>query len=104
MSTTASTQNVLTIVKDEFTEVLTEGTLSPATKPANWNFVITEKALLDAMKTPSLPPEEIRRGLATLYDTTFPTLEEYHEFTVNCLVLWGSTMEYKLFNTLYVNY
>jgi hypothetical protein len=58
MSTSASTQTVLTVVKDEFTEVLTEGTLSPTTKPANWNVVITEKALLDAMKTPSPPPEE----------------------------------------------
>jgi hypothetical protein len=33
MSTSASAQTVLTIVKDEFTEVLTEGTLSPSTKP-----------------------------------------------------------------------
>jgi hypothetical protein len=39
-----------------------------------------------------------------LYDVTFPTLEEYHEFTVNHLVLWGNTMEYKLFDTLYVNH
>jgi hypothetical protein len=30
MSTSASAQTVLTIVKDEFTEVLTEGTLSPS--------------------------------------------------------------------------
>jgi hypothetical protein len=104
MSTTAAAQPVLTIVKDEFTEVLTEGTLFPTTKPADWNVVITEKALLEAMKTPSPPSEETQRGLATLYNTTFPTLEEYHEFTVNCLVLGGNTMEYKLFNTLYVNH
>jgi hypothetical protein len=43
MSTSAATQSILTIVKDEFTEVLTEGTLSPTTKPADWNVVITEK-------------------------------------------------------------
>jgi hypothetical protein len=101
MSTSASTQAVLTVVKDEFTEVLTEGTLSSTTKPADWNVVIT---LLDAMKTPSPPPEELQRGLVTLYNTTFLTLEEYHEFTVNCVVLWGNTMEYKLFDTLYVNH
>jgi hypothetical protein len=35
MSTSASTQNVLTIVKDEFAEVLTKGTLSLTTKPAD---------------------------------------------------------------------
>jgi hypothetical protein len=35
MSTSAATQNVLTIIKDKFTEVLTEGTLSPTNKPAN---------------------------------------------------------------------
>jgi hypothetical protein len=58
MSTTAATQSILLIIKDEFTKVLTEGTLSPTTKPADWNVVITEKALLDAMKTPSPPPEE----------------------------------------------
>jgi hypothetical protein len=43
----------------EFAEVLTKGTLSPTTKPANWNVIITEKALLKAAKTPSPPPEEI---------------------------------------------
>jgi hypothetical protein len=104
MSTTAAAQPILTIVKDEFTKVLTEGTLSPSTKPTDWNVVITEKSLLKTMKTLSFPPEETRRGLATLYDTTFPTLEDYCEFTVNHLVLWGNTMEYKLFDTLYVNH
>jgi hypothetical protein len=39
-----------------------------------------------------------------LYNTTFPTLEDYCEFTVNHLVLWNNTMEYKLFDTLYVNH
>jgi hypothetical protein len=58
MSTSASTQTILTIVKDKFAEVLTEGTLSPATKPADWNVLITKKALLDAMRTPSPPPEQ----------------------------------------------
>jgi hypothetical protein len=104
MSTSASAQTILTIVKDEFTKVLTEGTLSPTTKPTDWNVVITEKALLNAMKTLSPPPEEIWWGLAMLYDTTFPTLEEYRKFTVNRLVLWGNNVEYKLFNTLYVNH
>jgi hypothetical protein len=64
MSTSAFTQNVLTIVKDEFAEVLTEGTLSPTTKPANWNIIITKKALLEATKMPSPSPEEIRHGLS----------------------------------------
>jgi hypothetical protein len=41
MSTTATTQTVLTIVKDEFTKVITEGTLSPTSKPTDWNVVIT---------------------------------------------------------------
>jgi hypothetical protein len=104
MSTTAAAQPVLTIVKDKFTKVLTDGTLSPTTKPTDWSVVITKKALLKAIKTPSPPPEETRRGLATLYDTTFPTLEEYHEFTVNHLVLWSNTMEYELCNTLYRNH
>jgi hypothetical protein len=58
MSTSASTQTILTIVKDEFAEVLTEETLSPTTKPADWNVVIIKKALLDAMRTPSPPPEQ----------------------------------------------
>jgi hypothetical protein len=58
MSTSASTLTVVTVVKDEFAEVLTEGTLSPSTKPADWNVIITEKALLDAMRTPSPLPEQ----------------------------------------------
>jgi hypothetical protein len=53
LSTSASTQNVLTVVKDEFAEVLTEGTLSPTTKLTDWNIIITEKALLETTKTPS---------------------------------------------------
>jgi hypothetical protein len=59
MFTTAATQTILTIVKDKFAEVITEGTLSPTNKPTNWNVVITKKALLEAMRTPSPPPEEI---------------------------------------------
>jgi hypothetical protein len=102
MSTSASTQNVLTIVKDEFAEVLTEGTLSPTTKSADWNVTITEKALLETAKMPSPLPEEIRRGLATQYDNTFPTHEEYREFAANCLAKWGNTLDYKLFDTLYL--
>jgi hypothetical protein len=58
MSTSASTLTVVTVVKDEFAEVLTEGTLSPSTKPADWNVIITEKTLLDAMRTPSPLPEQ----------------------------------------------
>jgi hypothetical protein len=104
MSTTAAAQPILTVIKDEFTKVLTEGILSSTTKPADWNVVITKKALLNAIKTPSPPPGETRRGLATLYNATFPTLKEYCEFTVNHLVLWGNIMEYKLFDTLYVNH
>jgi hypothetical protein len=59
MSTSASTQNILTIIKDKFAEVVTEGTLSPTAKPADWNVVITEKALLETTKTPSPPPEQV---------------------------------------------
>jgi hypothetical protein len=104
MSTSAAAQPVLTVVKDEFTEVITEGTLSPTNKPTDWNVVITEKALPEAMKTPSPPPEEIRHGLATLYDDTFPTHEEYREFTVNHLTMWGNTLDYKLFDILYLTH
>jgi hypothetical protein len=59
MSTSASTQNILTVVKDEFAEVLTEESLSSSTKPTDWNVIITEKSLLETMRTPSPPPKEI---------------------------------------------
>jgi hypothetical protein len=59
MSTTAAAQPVLTIVKDKFAEVIMEGTLFPTNKPTDWNVVITEKALLEAMRTSSPPPEKI---------------------------------------------
>jgi hypothetical protein len=104
MSTFASTQNVLTVVKDEFAEVLTEGTLSLTTKPTDWNVIINEEALLETAKTPSPLPEEVRHGLASLYDKTFPTHEEYREFTANRLAKWGNTLDYKLFNTLYLTH
>jgi hypothetical protein len=104
MSTSASTQNILTVVKDEFAEVLIKGTLSPTNKPANWNVIITEKTLLEVAKTPSPSPEEVRRGLATQYDNTFPTHEEYREFAANRLAQWGNTLDYKLFDTLYLTH
>jgi hypothetical protein len=104
MSTSASTQTVVTVVKDEFAEVLTKGTLSPTTKPADWNVIITEKALLEAAKTPSPPPEEVRHGLASLYDNTFFTHKDYREFAANRLAKWGNTLDYKLFDTLYLTH
>jgi hypothetical protein len=104
MSTAAAAQPVLTVVKDGFTEVLTEESLSFSAKPTDWNVVITEKSLLEAMKTPSPPPEEIRHGLATLYDNTFSTHKDYREFTVNRLTMWGNTLDYKLFDTLYLTH
>jgi hypothetical protein len=104
MSTTAAAQPVLTIVKDKFTKVLTKESLSSSTKPTDWNVIITEKSLLEAMKTPSPPPEEIQHGLATLYNNTFPTHEDYREFTVNRLTMWGNTLDYKLFDTLYLTH
>jgi hypothetical protein len=104
MSNSASTQTVLTVIKDKFAQVLTAGTLSPTTKPTNWNVIITEKALLKTVRTPSPLPEEIRHGLATLYDNTFPTHKEYREFAANCLTKWGNTLDYKLFDTLYLTH
>jgi hypothetical protein len=104
MSTTAAAQRVLTIVKDKFTEVLTEESLSFSAKPTDWNVIITKKSLLEAIKMPSPPLKEIQHGLATLYDNTFPTHEDYREFTVNCLTMWGNTLDYKLFDTLYLTH
>jgi hypothetical protein len=104
MFTTAAAQPVLTVIKDEFTEVITEGTLSPTNKPTDWNVVITEKVLREAIRTPSPPPKEIWHGLVTLYNNTFPTHEEYWEFTVNHLTMWGNTLDYKLFDTLYMTH
>jgi hypothetical protein len=34
----AAAQTTLSIVKDKFTKVITEGTLSPTNKPSDWNF------------------------------------------------------------------
>jgi hypothetical protein len=103
MSNSASTQTVLAIIKDEFAKVLTEGTLSPTAKPANWNVIITKKALLKTVRTPSPPPEKIWHGLAIQYDNIFFTHEEYHE-AANRLTKWGNTLDYKLFDTLYLTH
>jgi hypothetical protein len=104
MSTSASTQAVLTVVKDKFAEVLTKGTLSPTAKPTDWNVIITEETLLKDTRTPFPPPEEIRHGLATLYDNTFPTHKEYCKFAANHLTKWGNTLDYILFDTLYLTH
>jgi hypothetical protein len=86
MSTSASTQTILTIVKDEFAEVLTEGSLFPATKPAEWKVIITEKALLEAARMPSPSPEEIRHGLATCYEQLL--LFFFSSLTCGCLMFF----------------
>jgi hypothetical protein len=104
MSTSAFTQTVLTIVKDKSAEVITKENLSPTNKPSDWNVVITKKTLLNTMRTPLPQSEEIQHGLAMLYDNTFPTTEDYHEFTVNRLIMWANTMDYKRFNTLYMTH
>jgi hypothetical protein len=64
--------------------------------------VITEKAILDAMRTPSPPSKGIRHGLAMLYNTIFPTTEDYCKFTVNPLTMWGNTLDYKHFDVMYM--
>jgi hypothetical protein len=101
MSTSTIT---LSIVKEKFTEVITEGSLSPTNKPTDWNVVITKKAIFDAMRTPSPSPDEIRCGLAMLYDTVFPTSKDYQEFTVNQLVPWGNMLNYKHFDVMYMSH
>jgi hypothetical protein len=59
MSTSTAAQTTLSIIKDKFTGVITEETLSPTNKPSDWNVVITEKAILNAMRIPSPLPGEI---------------------------------------------
>jgi hypothetical protein len=59
METSTAAQTTLSIIKDKFTEVITEGTLVPTNKPSDWNVVITEKAILNAMRILSPPPGEI---------------------------------------------
>jgi hypothetical protein len=104
MSTSASIQTILTVIKDKFAKVLTEGTLSQSTKPTDWDVIITEKTLFKGTRTPSPPPEKIRHGLAALYNNTFPTHKEYCEFAANHLKKWGNTLDYKLFDTLYLTH
>jgi hypothetical protein len=101
MSTSASTQTVLTIIKDKFAEVLTK---AQTTKLTDWNVIITEEMLLEGTRTPSFSPEKIWHGLAALYHNIFPTHEEYRKFTANRLTKWGSTLDYKLFDTQYLTH
>jgi hypothetical protein len=99
------TAATFSIVKDKFAEVITKRTLFPTNKPTEWNMVITEKAILNAMKTPFPPPaKEIRCGFATLYNTVFPTSGDYQEFTANQLTPWGNTLNYKHFNVMYMSH
>jgi hypothetical protein len=59
LTTPATTQTTLSIVKDKFAKVITKEMLSLTNKPSDWNVVITEKVLLDTMRTPSPYPQEI---------------------------------------------
>jgi hypothetical protein len=34
----------------------------------------------------------------------FPTHEDYREFAANHLTMWGNTLDYELFNTLYLTH
>jgi hypothetical protein len=53
---------------------------------------------------PSPPPKEIQHGLAIQYNNTFSTHEEYCEFAANHLTKCGNTLDYKLFDTLYLTH
>ena len=99
----SSSTTSFSIIKNEFTEVLTEGELTPTKKPTDWNIVFTENEVIDVDRTPT-PPPALKHGLAGLYDQTFKSPEEYREFCVTHLVPWSNTLDFKHFDMMYMSH
>ena len=92
-----------TIVKQEFTEVLTgSDLLSTASSSPELLSVFTETSTLKSL--PPQPTPEECKALVTLYNEMFPTRDEYQTFVDTQLHPWKDTGELKYFNALYSNY
>ena len=88
-----------TTVKTEFVNVVTEGELVSSPISATFSTIITEASLVEI----PLPEGQINeKTIATLY--VFVDAMSYRAFTENKLRPWENALEYKHFDTMYMNH
>ena len=88
-------------VKTEFVDVVTEGELLSSPVSATFSTIITEASLIEV----PLPEGQInKRTIATLYDQVCVEAMSYQAFTDNKLRPWENALEYKHFDTMYMNH
>src|SRR5271168_2264743 len=99
--------------KHEFTEILTSSDLLPtSSQEETFPAVITKNSLLSSppplsessFSTTSIILSESPADLVHIYDNTFPDLQQYHDFITRKLTPWKQSLEFKHFNTLYLNH
>ena len=88
-------------VKTEFVDIVTEGELLSSPVSATFSTIITEASLIEV----SIPEGQINeKTITTLYDKVFTDAMSYRAFTENKLRPWENALEYKHFDTMYMNH
>ena len=88
-------------VKTEFVDVVTKGELLSSPISATFSTIITEASLVEI----PLPEGQINeKTIATLYNEVFVDSMSYRAFTENKLRPWENALEYKHFDTMYMNH
>ena len=90
-----------TTVKTKFVDVLTEGELLSSPISVTFSTIVTEASLIEVPPTNKPINKE---AIATLYDRVFTDAISYRAFTENKLRPWENALEYKHFDTMYMNH
>ena len=88
-------------VKTEFVDVVTKGELLLSPISATFSTIITEPSLVEV---PLAEGQINEKTITTLYDEVFVNAMFYRAFTENKLRPWENTLEYKHFDTMYMNH
>ena len=90
-------------IKAEFIDVLTVPDLHPApsqTSSEEFPTILTESSLLSSSSL--IKPDDVK--LIELYDYVFSTPDMYKNFTEGKLAPWKNTLDFKYFDTLYLQH
>ena len=94
-------KNITATVKTKFIDVVTEGELLSSPISATFSTIITKASLV---KVPLAEGQNNKKTIATLYNKVFVDAMSYRAFTENKLRPWENALEYKHFDTMYMNH
>ena len=98
------TEATSSTIKTKFIEVLVTPDLHPSSTLSSPEFpfptVLTESSLIEPPT--SVNPNEV--DIVELYDYVFTTPDTYKDFTDRKMSLWTNTLEFRYFDTLYLQH